>query len=330
MAATAPGGAVLAAVLAGDTSVDGEAVEAALADREAAARAAVAAALVAGDARGAREARSGFDALRAAVEAARRPPVRAAVVTDAPADRPQTLLGAAERGGSILTAGNVLVLAGEGGVAKSPLALTVALGMADRLALGVAGRHLIPFGDLHGGLFAGAGGRALVVTYEDTAADVAFRLRTLAAHWWDETEPARVTAALCNVHVLADPGPLFGPVAAFGGEGSALYTARPGPLEGWADLWRAADECGPNLRLVVIDPAMAAYADDQNAAAGVREFYAALRREARARALGVLLVAHTNKTSRERGSDVVRPWQYSRINTLDRRRPRRLPARLAG
>ena len=300
----------LAAVLDGDTSGADEAVQAALADREAGARRAVAVALVTGDARGAREARSGFDALHAAVVDARRPPARAAVVTEVQPDRPAALLAAAGRGGSILTAGNVLVLAGEGGVAKSPLALTAALCMADRLARSTSddpGARLdgTGYGALHGGLFDGAGGQALVVTYEDTAADVAFRLRTLAGWWWGETDPDRATAALRNVRVLADPGPLFGPVAAFGGEGSALYTARPGPLDGWPDLWTAADEC-PDLRLIVIDPAMAAFAGDQNAAAGVREFYAALRREARARLLGVLLVAHTNKTSRI-SSDIYDP-----------------------
>ena len=304
------GTAALLAALDGDTSGADEAVQAALADREAGARRAVAVALVTGDARGAREARSGFDALHAAVVAARRPPARAAVVTEVQPDRPAPLLAAAGRGGSILTAGNVLVLAGEGGVAKSPLALTAALCMADRLARSTSddpGARLdgTGYGALHGGLFDGAGGQALVVTYEDTAADVAFRLRTLAVWWWGETDPDRATAALRNVRVLADPGPLFGPVAAFGGEGSALYTARPGPLDGWPDLWTAADEC-PDLRLIVIDPAMAAFAGDQNAAAGVREFYAALRREARARLLGVLLVAHTNKTSRS-VSDIYDP-----------------------
>ena len=92
------------------------------------------------------------------------------------------------------------------------------------------------YGALHGGLFDGAGGQALVVTYEDTAADVAFRLRTLAGWWWGETDPDRATAALRNVRVLADPGPLFGPVAAFGGEGSA---PRPAPARwtGLPDLW---------------------------------------------------------------------------------------------
>ena len=287
-------------------------MQAALADREAGARRAVAVALVTGDARGAREARSGFDALHAAVVDARRPPARAVVVTEVQPDRPAALLAAAGRGGSILTAGNVLVLAGEGGVAKSPSGADAPrfawpTGWA-RSTSNDPGARLdgTGYGALHGGLFDGAGGQALVVTYEDTAADVAFRLRTLAGWWWGETDPDRATAALRNVRVLADPGPLFGPVAAFGGEGSALYTARPGPLDGWPDLWTAADEC-PDLRLIVIDPAMAAFAGDQNAAAGVREFYAALRREARARLLGVLLVAHTNKTSRGSVSDIYDP-----------------------
>ncbi len=59
--------------------------------------------------------------------------VRASPVTvpDINEDRPERLLSAAGKSGSLLSVGNLLVLAGEGGIAKGPLALSVALGMAD-------------------------------------------------------------------------------------------------------------------------------------------------------------------------------------------------------
>ena len=226
-------------------------------------------------------------------------------VPDVPEARPARLLSAAGKGGALLTAGNLLVLAGEGGIAKSPLSLAVALGMADRHArrehgAGLTGAAIEAsgYGDLHGGLFEGAGGPALIVTYEDTAGDVAYRLRTLAATWWPTGDRAR--AALANVRVLAGVGPLFGPAPSQDGEGPAFYNARPGPLDGWADLWRGAAGID-GLRLVVIDPAMAAYVGNANDPGPVRELYGALAERAAALQLGVLLVAHTNKASRRPG-----------------------------
>ena len=224
-------------------------------------------------------------------------------VPDVTECRPERLLSAAGKGGALLTVGNLLVLAGEGGIAKSPLSLAVALGMADRHARRQthggprtgAAIEAGGYGDLHGGLFEGAGGPALIVTYEDTAGDVAYRLRTLAGKWWPTGDRAR--AALANVHVLAGVGPLFGPAPSQDGEGPAFYNARPGPLDGWADLWRGASGID-GLRLVVIDPAMAAYVGNANDPGPVREFYGALAERAAALQLGVLLVAHTNKASR--------------------------------
>ena len=226
-------------------------------------------------------------------------------VPDVTEKRPKRLLSAAGKDGALLTAGNLLVLAGEGGIAKSPLSLAVALGMADRHArrqpgTGRTGAAIEAggYGDLHGGLFEGAGGPALIVTYEDTAGDVAYRLRNLAGTWWPIG--ARARAALANVHVLAGVGPLFGPAPSQDGEGPAFYNARPGPLDGWADLWRGAAGID-GLRLVVIDPAMAAYVGQANDPGPVREFYGALAERAAALQLGVLLVAHTNKASRPSG-----------------------------
>lgn len=230
-------------------------------------------------------------------------PVRATEITE---KRPERLLSATGQGGSLLTAGNVLVLAGEGGIAKSPLALTVALSMADRYARQqrddtqtAASSEANGYGLLHGGLFEGAGGAALVLTYEDTAADLAHRLRELAGTWWPKGDAAgdRAAAALQHVHVLAGAGPLFGPTPGRDGDGPAFYNARPGPLDGWRDLWRGA-EAIDGLRVLIVDPAMAAYVGQANDPGPVREFYSALSERARALNLGLLLVAHTNKASR--------------------------------
>ena len=46
-------------------------------------------------------------------------------------------------------------------------------------------RNGCPIGDLHGGLFAGAGGPVLIASYEDWPAVTADRLRKLAATWPD-------------------------------------------------------------------------------------------------------------------------------------------------
>ena len=210
-------------------------------------------------------------------------------------DRPARLLSLAdERGarGALLSVGGVAVLAGEGGVAKTPLALS--------MAAGVAARPDGNYGPLHGGLFDGAGGPVLIASYEDWPAVTADRLRKLATEWLkapdtDLTEDA-ATAALARVHVLEmSARPLFGPAAR--GDGDAgFYNTRPEPLAGWADLWNEVARIG--ARLIVVDPALSAFVGQSNDAAPVREFLTALAGEAAKYKAGVLLIAHSNKTAR--------------------------------
>ena len=138
---------------------------------------------------------------------------RAVPVTDIEGERPAPLLSLADHGGALLSVGGVLVLAGEGGVAKTPLALSVALGVA---------AQRLPLAVLHGGLFAGAGGPVLIASYEDWPAVTADRLRKLAATWPEDA----ATAALRRVHVLEMSGrPLFGPAAR--GDGDAGFLQHP-------------------------------------------------------------------------------------------------------
>ena len=209
---------------------------------------------------------------------------RAVPVTAIEGKRPEPLLSIADHGGALLSVGGVLVLAGEGGVAKTPLALSV--------ALGVAAQRLL-FGDLSGGLFAGAGGPVLIASYEDWPTVTADRLRKLAATWQDAAAADR---ALPRVHILEMSGrPLFGPAPR--GDGDAgFYNARPEPLAGWADLWNEAKRTG--ARLIVVDPALSAFVGQSNDAAPVREFLTALAGEAAQHGAGVLLIAHSNKTAR--------------------------------
>ena len=227
------------------------------------------------------------DAARKQVDRARPGQARRAKpVTEIAGKRPPPLLSLADHGGALLSVGGVLVLAGEGGVAKTPLALSMALGVA---------AQRLPYGALHGGLFAGAGGPVLIASYEDWPAVTADRLRKLAATW-PEDEAERATAALRRMHVLEMSGrPLFGPTAR--GDGDAgFYNARPEPLAGWADLWNETKST--EARLIVVDPALSAFVGQSNEAAPVREFLTALAAEAAKHSAGVLLIAHSNKTAR--------------------------------
>ena len=199
--------------------------------------------------------------------------------------RPKRLMSAFKQNGSLLTVGNILLLSGSGGIAKSPLALSMALAMAYRGATGQ--------GELAGGLFAGAGGPALIASYEDDPTDVAYRIRALARQWWVPNDDEVTTTLRERLHVMGMAGrPLYGPHSSQG----TLYASRPGPLEGWDDLWRGVESTG--ARLVVIDPALCAYVGDANAAAPVREFLGAVTEQAKALQCGVLLVAHSTKAAR--------------------------------
>ena len=96
---------------------------------------------------------------------------------------------------------------------------------------------------------------------------------------------------LDHLHLLDLSGwPLYGPPAGFG------YSAPPTAADGWAPLWAAVEATG--ARLVVIDPALAAFTGESNAAGPVRSFIGALAGEAAKRRAAVLLIAHSSKAAR--------------------------------
>ena len=184
---------------------------------------------------------------------------------------------------AVLSAGEVALLSGPGGIGKSYAVLAVAAA-----AVGAA-RHL-EYGAACGLRVAPA--PVVLVSYEDAPARIAARLRMLNRG-----------SVPSYVHLWPDPEPLF-----------ALAPEAPGkvaPCDRWADLWAEVRAVG--ARLVVIDPASAALQDTSTSETGpVRAFLRALTAEAAPNptqdwpGCGVLLVAHDTKAARNavaRGED---------------------------
>ena len=202
------------------------------------------------------------------------------------------------RAGALLSVGSVTVLAGAGGSSKTALALQACMNAAatqrgaDRVFAG-------------GGLVV-AGGPALYVNYEMAPPILRDNAQALAA-----TNPAVYSAAAqAGVHVLTLPNrPLFGPAEDESGR-AGFYNQRPGPLEGWRDLWAAVAAIKPVM--VVVDPVLAAYIGDSNTAAPVREFLTALGVEAEKHNTAVLLIAHSTKASRT-DDDGIDPYDAGKI-----------------
>ena len=217
--------------------------------------------------------------LRAAIE-----PVRATAraVAEIHDPLPDPLLSLAGKG-ALLSVGEVCMLSGEGGIAKSALAVGLAVDVANANAADGAVSGAGPL-RWHGGPAS-----TLLVCYEDHAAHVAWRARRYAER--------QARGGLDRVAVLSLDAPMYGPAESLTG-GAALYNARPQPLAGWHDVAAAARETG--ARLIVIDPAGEAFAGEHNNVSAVREFLRALRGLAAAHAAGVIVVGHSNKAARKK------------------------------
>ena len=217
-------------------------------------------------------------------------------------DFPKATLAAADQGGVLLSPGQICLLSAEGGVGKSALTAHIALATA----------MLPEKGDdpelhhLQGGVFDGAGGTVLMATYEDPPPVTKWRMEMLA-HSLDEHDGnLQASQALQQVYVLNLSGwTVYGPPEHGG------YSARPAPLAGWNVLWDAVELVKP--KLIILDPALKAYAGEPNTVAPVREFLGNLAGTATERSpgAGIILVAHSTKAVRSGKPDPFDPGQVA-------------------
>ena len=196
---------------------------------------------------------------------------------------PEPLLSAKGMGGAVLTAGNVCVLAGSGGVAKSTLTASIALSFAGCTEMEHSG--LV---GLQGGIFRGAGGRVMMASFEEPASAISERLAGLAGIWQTECRDTRFEAARRQKVLCANlPEPLY----------VGYDFAEPQPTDAWDCLWETANEFRP--KLIVVDPIIGAYLSNGNDPPRVFAFVKALAQEAEQIGAGVLLVGHSNKAARQ-------------------------------
>ena len=205
---------------------------------------------------------------------------------------PTWLLGASGLSGSLLAEGAVMMLAGDGGIGKSILTL--------QLALGLAGIEEDKEDTLPGNIFRGKGGKVLMMSYEDDDGAQLARCRRILSAILEKRIPARTTwdaeRAEARTLIASDLmcEPLFGP----GKEG--FYNARPCKLEAWELMEEWVASFSP--RYLVIDPVLASFVGNPNDAAPVREFIGHLSVMAKQFQLGVILIAHSTKSSRGTGN----------------------------
>ena len=196
---------------------------------------------------------------------------------------PQPLLAAKGKSGVVLTAGNVCVLAGPGGVAKSTLAASIALSFAACTEMNNGG-----LSNLQGGIFRGTGGRVMIASLEEPAGAISERLEGLAGIWQADCGDIRFETARQQKILCANlPEPLY--------VGYDFNT--PSPTLAWDGLWEKANEFKP--KLIVVDPIIGAYMSNGNDPPRVFAFVKALAQEAEQIGAGVLLVGHSNKAARQ-------------------------------
>ena len=230
-------------------------------------------------------------------------PRKAVPISEIKAEYPNPIMAATGlNNGAVLTAGNICILAGEGGIAKSALTISLALSYA---CAGVAEPDNARMKPLLGDIFRGIGGRVIMVNYEDSPGTLSAKMTKLAAHWGvPET-------AMDNVFVQN----LIG---------KPLYTTTKGITradiedvskmfidDGWDQIWREIDDIKPSL--VVLDPCLSAFTGNQNDPGEVRYFLMAVAERAQflGHDMGVLMVAHSNKDARGKEADPFDPGKVS-------------------
>ena len=192
------------------------------------------------------------------------------------------------RGGCLLPAGEVSVLAGLSGAGKSTLTLHAAVAAAATRE----GQCVALWRD--GPVI--RGGPVVVVGYEDAAAWIHLRA-TDAARWRDGTIEGAHAAAIADPTRLS-VGVLDAPLLAPGADPRGA----PETTSAWDALWSRVREIG--ARFVVVDPAALALDTGMLgfSPGPVSTFYRALRREAREAGAAVLIVAHMPKAVRAKAA----------------------------
>ena len=165
---------------------------------------------------------------------------------------------------AVLSAGEVALLSGQGGIGKSYLSLQWALAATRNQTGGYGedcGLRVRP-------------GPVVILSYEDAPVRMAGRIADLTD-----------TAAPDGLFVLPAPEPLW-------------KTEKGESTRGihWDALWQAVARIGASL--VMIDPASAALEGATNDSGPVRRFMDELRRKAETSGAGVLVVAHDTKSAR--------------------------------
>ena len=217
-------------------------------------------------------------------------PRKAVPISQIKAEYPNPILAAVGRNnGAVLTAGNICILAGEGGIAKSALTISLALSYA---CAGVADPDNARMKPLWGNIFEGVGGRVLMVNYEDTPGTLKAKMEKLA----DFSGIPRL--AMNNIFVQNLIGkPLYTTQSGI----TRAENADIGEMfvdDGWDQLWREIDDIKPSL--VVLDPCLSAFTGNQNDPGEVRYFLMSVaeRTQFSGHDMGVLMVAHSNKDAR--------------------------------
>ena len=214
------------------------------------------------------------------------------------AEFPKPILGCAGMSGAVLSEGEICVLSAAGGTGKSTLAVSTALSVAM-----VEGDLNKPV-PLMGSIFHGYGGTVVYATYEDPPSVIRWKLRELAK-LWDSEKDTRATDALKKVGIISMRGwPLYGPIG-----DHASYNTVPGRMPGWDHLWELVDEAEPTL--LIIDPALTAFVGEANSPTQAMSFLDALSSEAGKRQAGILMLAHSTKSSRSSRSDPFHPGMVS-------------------
>ncbi len=198
-------------------------------------------------------------------------------------EMPKPILNISGFSGSVLAEGAVSILTGEGGVAKSILALEIAT-------------ILSHYGGVEAGLLQGLlestspnrPGNVLYLTYEDDKGVISKRYRDIISR---DYSPPIALASERQFYVMEMAGhPLFGPA-----DGGTFNRVQK--LQGWDMLTRAL-AIADDWRLLIIDPALSAFVGNANDAPQVREFITQLGLLARKHRMGILVIAHTNKEAR--------------------------------